>query len=53
VLLALVTLNAFNHSPQFIIKNGVLPVPTGPGMGVDFDPDFIKKSTLVKNVTAG
>ena len=36
------------YSPQFIVKNGVLPVPTGPGMGVDFDPDFIKKTTIVK-----
>jgi L-alanine-DL-glutamate epimerase-like enolase superfamily enzyme len=36
------------YSPQFIIKNGVLPVPTGPGMGVNFDPDFIKKTTVVK-----
>lgn len=36
------------YSPQFIIKNGVLPVPTGPGLGVEFDPDFVKKMPVVR-----
>jgi L-alanine-DL-glutamate epimerase-like enolase superfamily enzyme len=35
------------YSPNFEIKNGVIPVPTGPGMGLEFDPDFIKKATVV------
>ena len=35
-------------SPNFEIKNGVIPVPTGPGMGLEFDPDFLKKCTVVK-----
>lgn len=30
-------------------KNGVVTVPTGPGLGIDFDPDFIKKHELVKS----
>ena len=28
--------------------NGVIQVPTGPGFGVDIDPDFISKATIVK-----
>jgi L-alanine-DL-glutamate epimerase-like enolase superfamily enzyme len=35
-------------SPNFEIKNGVIPVPTGPGMGLEFDPDFLKKCAVVK-----
>jgi L-alanine-DL-glutamate epimerase-like enolase superfamily enzyme len=35
------------YSPNFEIKNGVIPVPTGPGMGLEFDPDFLKKATVV------
>jgi L-alanine-DL-glutamate epimerase-like enolase superfamily enzyme len=36
------------YSPNFEIRNGVIPVPTGPGMGLEFDPDFLKKATVVK-----
>jgi L-alanine-DL-glutamate epimerase-like enolase superfamily enzyme len=36
------------YAPNFNIKNGVIPVPTGPGMGLEFDPDFLKKATVVK-----
>ena len=36
------------YTPNFEIKNGVIPVPTGPGLGVEFDPDFVKKLSLVK-----
>ena len=35
------------YKPNFVIRNGVIPVPTGPGMGLEFDPDFLKKATLV------
>ncbi len=35
------------YSPNFTIKNGVIPVPTGPGLGLEFDPDFVKKATVV------
>jgi L-alanine-DL-glutamate epimerase-like enolase superfamily enzyme len=35
-------------SPNFEIKNGMIPVPAGPGMGLEFDPDFLKKCTAVK-----
>jgi L-alanine-DL-glutamate epimerase-like enolase superfamily enzyme len=36
------------YSPNFEIKNGVIPLPPGPGMGLEFDPEFLKKATLVK-----
>jgi L-alanine-DL-glutamate epimerase-like enolase superfamily enzyme len=36
------------YTPNFEIKNGVIPVPTGPGMGLEFDPEFLKKATVVK-----
>lgn len=35
------------YSPNFDIKDGVLPVPTGPGMGLEFDPDFVKSATVI------
>jgi L-alanine-DL-glutamate epimerase-like enolase superfamily enzyme len=36
------------YAPNFEIKNGVIPVPTEPGMGLEFDPEFLKKCTVVK-----
>ncbi len=36
------------YTPNFQIKNGTIPVPTGHGLGVNFDPDFLKKCTLIK-----
>ena len=36
------------YSPNFEIRNGVIPVPAGPGMGLEFDPEFLKKATLIK-----
>jgi L-alanine-DL-glutamate epimerase-like enolase superfamily enzyme len=35
------------YTPNFEIRNGVIPVPSGPGMGLEFDPDFLKKATVV------
>jgi L-alanine-DL-glutamate epimerase-like enolase superfamily enzyme len=35
------------YSPNFDIKDGVIPVPTGPGMGLEFDPDFVKSATVI------
>ncbi|HEY3373312.1 MAG TPA: mandelate racemase/muconate lactonizing enzyme family protein [Prolixibacteraceae bacterium] len=31
-----------------VVEDGMIQVPTGPGSGVDIDPDFIKKHQLVK-----
>ncbi|HWB86663.1 MAG TPA: mandelate racemase/muconate lactonizing enzyme family protein [Bryobacteraceae bacterium] len=36
------------YSPNFIVKNGVLKLPTGPGLGLEFDPAFVKKLIPVK-----
>jgi L-alanine-DL-glutamate epimerase-like enolase superfamily enzyme len=36
------------YAPNFQIRNGVIPLPTGPGFGLTFDPDFIRKATVVK-----
>jgi L-alanine-DL-glutamate epimerase-like enolase superfamily enzyme len=35
-------------SPQFQIKNGTVSAPKGSGLGVTFDPAFIKKASLIK-----
>ncbi|MCU0472392.1 MAG: mandelate racemase/muconate lactonizing enzyme family protein [Bacteroidales bacterium] len=29
-------------------EDGIVKVPTGPGIGIDFDPDFIEKHQIVK-----
>jgi len=39
------------YSPRFSIKDGALQVPTGPGLGIEFDPDFIKKARKVELCT--
>jgi len=31
-----------------VVEDGMIKVPTGPGSGVDIDPDFIKKHQVVK-----
>jgi L-alanine-DL-glutamate epimerase-like enolase superfamily enzyme len=36
------------YTPNFEIRNGVIPVPAGPGLGLEFDPEFLKKATVVK-----
>jgi L-alanine-DL-glutamate epimerase-like enolase superfamily enzyme len=35
------------YSPNFEIKNGMIPVPSGPGMGLEFDPEFLKTAKVV------
>jgi L-alanine-DL-glutamate epimerase-like enolase superfamily enzyme len=35
------------YTPNFEIRNGVIPVPPGPGMGLEFDPDFLKTAKVV------
>ena len=36
------------YSPNFEIRNGVIKVPEGPGLGVEFDPDWLKKAVRVE-----
>ena len=35
------------YAPNFDVSNGVIPVPTGPGMGLEFDPEFLKDAAVV------
>jgi len=34
-------------TPSFAIEDGVVPMLTGPGWGVDIDPDFMKAAEVV------
>ena len=36
------------YTPNLRIAGGMLPVPTGPGLGVDFDPDYLKQARIVE-----
>jgi L-alanine-DL-glutamate epimerase-like enolase superfamily enzyme len=36
------------HTPNFDIRNGTVPVPTGPGLGVDYDPAFLAKARAIR-----
>src|ERR1039457_5776193 len=35
------------YAPNFEIRNGVIPVPSGPGMGLEFDPEFLKAAKVM------
>jgi L-alanine-DL-glutamate epimerase-like enolase superfamily enzyme len=39
------------YTPNFIIKKGVLKVPTTPGLGVDFDPSWLAEAEVVSKIT--
>lgn len=36
------------YTPNFDVKNGMVDVPTGPGLGVSYDPDYLKKLVKVE-----
>lgn len=46
----------YEHAPvecktsSLRLENGKIQVPTGPGLGVEIDPDYISKYEVVKNV---
>ncbi len=35
------------YSPSFPVRNGVVKVPTGPGLGLEIDPDFLRRAEQV------
>lgn len=35
------------YTPNFTIKNGVIAVPISPGLGVDFDPGYLKAAKRI------
>jgi L-alanine-DL-glutamate epimerase-like enolase superfamily enzyme len=37
-------------SPNFIIDNGVLHVPTGPGLGIEIDPAYLAGAEIVATI---
>jgi L-alanine-DL-glutamate epimerase-like enolase superfamily enzyme len=37
-------------TPNFIIKNGQLPVPTGPGLGIEVDPAYLAQAEVVAKI---
>ncbi len=36
------------YSPNFEVKDGKVKVPAGPGLGIEYDPDFLKKAAKVQ-----
>ncbi|MBE3133694.1 MAG: mandelate racemase/muconate lactonizing enzyme family protein [Acidobacteria bacterium] len=38
-------------APNFIIKQGRLPVPTGPGLGIEIDPAYLSQAEVVAKVS--
>jgi L-alanine-DL-glutamate epimerase-like enolase superfamily enzyme len=32
------------------VEEGKIKVPTGPGIGVDIDPEYVKKFSVVRDV---
>jgi L-alanine-DL-glutamate epimerase-like enolase superfamily enzyme len=39
------------YKPDFVIKDGRLRVPTGPGMGIEIDPDFLAQAKIVSGIS--
>lgn len=44
--------NRYSYGPVFTVKNGVIAVPTAPGLGVEFDKQIWRKGTLRLKDTA-
>lgn len=38
------------YTPNFFVKDGVITAPTGPGMGIDIDPEYLKGATVVAKI---
>ena len=37
------------YTPNFSIRNGSIPVPTTPGLGIEFDPAYLKAARRVES----
>jgi len=37
------------YTPNLRITDGKLPVPTGHGLGVEFDPDYLKQARRLES----
>jgi D-galactarolactone cycloisomerase len=40
----------FEHTPRLTLKDGALPVPTGPGFGAQYDPDIFVRGRRMNTV---
>jgi len=38
------------YTPNFIIKNGRIPVPDGPGFGVEIDPEYLAQAEVLAKI---
>jgi L-alanine-DL-glutamate epimerase-like enolase superfamily enzyme len=38
------------YTPNFKVENGVIRVPEGPGMGIEFDPEYLQSATVVATI---
>jgi L-alanine-DL-glutamate epimerase-like enolase superfamily enzyme len=36
------------YAPNFATRDGVAPLPSGPGPGLEFDPEFLKNAAVVR-----
>lgn len=36
------------YRPNPVIENGAVKVPTGPGLGLEIDPEYLKKAEIIK-----
>lgn len=36
------------YSPNFVVRNGVVKVPAGPGLGIEIDPGFLAKAEKIR-----
>jgi len=39
------------YSPNFLIQDGAIPVPAGPGMGLEIDPAYVAQLESVAKIT--
>lgn len=38
------------YAPNFTIKDGKIQIPTGPGMGIEIDPEYLKTAEVVVKI---
>lgn len=39
------------YAPNFMIKDGLLSIPDGPGMGVEIDPDYLSEAEILTHIS--
>ena len=36
------------YSPEIVVRNGIVPVPTGPGLGIEIDPAAVRRAEVLR-----